>query len=235
MVSAGALGGGLSWPPGPDEYYLPAGPARPVMQGDVFDDVPFVKGRRGSKPTDAPSIAVDRRLVVVLGYPCDMYTAGKLVTVQTVAPVIDAEKAGIPVDWDGAFTMAPLPDLLGDGRMYAADLRVAANIDAFYLDVAHRKRCLSELGWAAFRQRLGLASTRLLNHLTDLVAVGTEVWHEMAMWQRWNETGRTVEAFQTWLDGREANLGGFSRRSALSRGMHDVVRASLETELQPGR
>lgn len=235
MVTAGTLGGGLSWPPVPDEYYLPAGPARPVMQGDVFDDVPFIKGRRASKSTDGPNIAVDRRLVVVLGYPCDMYTAGKLVTVQTVAPVIDAEKVGIPVDWDGAFTMAPLPDLLGDGRMYAADLRVAANIDAFYLDVAHRKRCLSELGWAAFRQRLGLASTRLLNHLTDLVAVGTEVWHEMAMWQRWNETGRTAEAFQTWLDGREANLGGFSRRSALSRGMHDVVRASLETELQPGR
>jgi hypothetical protein len=235
MVSVGTLGGGLSWPPVPDEYYLPAGPARPVMQGDVFDDVPFIKGRRASKPTDDPNIAVERRLVVVLGYPCDIYSGGKFVKVQTVAPVIEAEKAGIPADWDGAFTVAPLPDLLGDGRMYAADLRVAANIDALYLDVSSRKRCLSELGWAAFRQRLGLASTRLLNHLTDLVAVGTEVWHEMAMWQRWNEAGRPAEGFQTWLDGREANLGGFSRRSALGRGMHDVVRASLETELQPGR
>ncbi len=234
MVSAGTLGGSLSWPPVPDEYYLPAGPARPVMQGDVFDNVPFIKGRRASKPTDDPNIAVDRRLVVVLGYPCDIYSAGRLAKVQTVAPVIDADKAGIPSDWDGAFTVAPLPDLLGDGRMYAADLRVAANIDAFYLEVANRKRCLSELGWAAFRQRLGLAHTRLINHLSDLVAVGSDVWHEMAMWQRWNERGRPADRFQAWLDGREANLGGFSRRAALGRGMHDVVRASLEVELQPG-
>lgn len=235
MTVLGMLGDALSWPPAPDEYYLPAGAARPVMQGDVFDAVPFIKGRRASKPTDDPNIAVDWRLVAVLGYPCDIYSGGRLVKVQTVAPVVDAEKAGIPADWDGAFTVAPLPDLLGDGRMYAADLRVAANIDACYLDLAHRKRCLSELGWAAFRQRLGLASTRLLNHLSDLVAVGTEVWHEMAMWQRWNESGRTPELFPKWLDGRESNLGGFSRRSALGRGMHDVVRASLETELQSGR
>jgi len=233
MVDAGTLlGDGLSWPPEPDEYYLPAGPARPVMQGDVFGDVPFIKGRRASKPTDDPNIAVERRNVVVLGYPCDIYAQGKLVRVQTVAPVVQASKAGIPADWDGAFTMAPLPDLLGDGTMWAADLRVAANIDASYLDVANRKRCLSQLGWAAFRQRLGLAGTRLLNHLTDLVAVGQDVWHEMELWQRWNETGRSSAAFQSWLDGREANLGGFTRRHALGRGMYDVVRASLETELR---
>jgi hypothetical protein len=90
---------------------------------------------------------------------------------------------------------------------------------------------MSELGGAAFRQRLGLAGTRLLNHLSDLLAVGAEVWQEMAMWQRWNETGRAAEQFQVWLDGREADLGGFTRRSALARGMYDVVRASLEAEL----
>ncbi len=201
------------------------------MQGDVFDDVPFIKGKRGNQLSDPPNVLTERRPVAVLGYPCDIYANGKLVKVQLVAPVIEAEKAGIPADWDGAFTVAPLPDLYGDGKMWAVDLRVAANIDAFYLEPANRVRCLSELGWAAFRQRVGLASTRLVNHLSDLRAVGTEVWHEMAMWQRWNETERPAEGFQAWLDGREANLGGFSRRAALSRGMHDVVRASLETEL----
>lgn len=230
-MDAATLGSGLSWPPEPDEYYLPAGPARPVMQGDVFKDVPFLKGRRGSKLTDDPNVVIERRPVAVLGHPCDMYAHGKLVKVQLVAPVVDAEKAGTPADWDGAFTVGPLPDLYGDGRMWAADLRVAANIDAFYLDTANRVRCLSELGWAAFRQRVGLASTRLLNHLSDLVAVGSEVWHEMEMWQRWNETERPSADFQVWLDGKEMNLGGFSRRAALSRGMHDVVRASLEREL----
>lgn len=231
MVDAATLTGGLNWPPLPEEHFLPAGPARPVMQGDVFADVPFAKAKRGSKITDDPHVSFDRRLVAVLGYPCDIYVDGRLAKVQTIAPVVDAQRAGIPDNWDGAFTVAPLPDLLGDGRMYAVDLRVTANIDAFYLDVTNRQRCLSELGWAAFRQRLGLTSTRLLNHLSDLIAVGTEVWQEMTLWQRWTEAGRDRNQFQAWLDGREANLGGFSRRAALGRGMHDVVRASLETEL----
>lgn len=227
-----AFAGGLSWPLSPDEYYLPAGPARPVMQGDVFDDVPFTKARRGSKVGDPPNVISARRMVAVLGYPCDIYSAGQLVKVQCVAPVVNAAKVGIPPNWDGAFTMAPLPDLLGDGQMYAVDLRACSNIDSFYLNPQSRKRCLSELGWAAFRQRLGLASTRLLNHIDDLAAVGAELWQEMALWQRWNETGRSPAAFQHWLDQSEANLGGFSRRAVLGRGMYTAVNSSLDAEFR---
>jgi hypothetical protein len=231
MAYAVSTNGGLGWPPTAEEYFLPAGLARPVMQGDIFTDVPFVKAKRGSKISDDPNVSAERRTVAVVGYPCDIYVDGKLARVQTVVPVISTEKIGIPFDWDGAFTLAPLPDLYGDDLMYAADLRVFANIDSFYLRAENRVRCLSELGWAASRQRLGLSSTRLLNHLSDLVAVGAEVWQEMGLWQRWNETGREPASFQGWLDGREANLGGFSRRAALSRGMYDVVRASLEAEV----
>lgn len=223
---------GLDWPPQADEYFLPAGQHRPVMQGDVFDRVPFVKGARGNSLSDPPNMSAKPGLVVVLGYPCDSYLNGRLAKVQLVAPVRSAERLGIPENWDGAFTFAPLPDLLGDGQMYAADLRVAANIDAFYLDRHSRVRSCSELGWAAFRQRIGLASTRLLNHLDDLVSVGREVWDEMELWQRWNESGADDRQFQAWLDAREANLGGFTRRAALSRGMTDVIRASLEKELR---
>ncbi len=226
----------LTWPLVPDEFYLPtprASPARPVMQGDIFDDVPFVKAKRGNKISDPPNVIHERRLVVLLGYPCDIYLPdGRLTRVQSVAPVIDATKAGIPKDWDGAFTFAPLPELLGDKRMFAADLRVSANIDAHYINTSNRKRCLSEMGWAAFRQRLGLAQTRLINHLADLKAVGVPVWHEMELWSRWNETGRQSQDFQIWLNSREANLGGFTRRAALERGMYEVVAASLENELR---
>lgn len=223
---------GLSWPPLADEYYLPSGPHRPVMQGDVFDRVPFVKGARGNTLVDPPNMSAKLGLVAVLGYPCDMYSQGRLTKVQLVAPVRLADKLGIPENWDGAFTFAPLPDLLGDGQMYAADLRTAANIDAFYLDPAARVRSCSELGWAAFRQRIGLAGVRLLNHLDDLVSVGREVWDEMELWQRWNDTGARPADFQIWLDAPESNLGGFARRAALARGMTDVVRASLEKELR---
>jgi hypothetical protein len=224
---------GLSWPLRPEEYYLDGGVHRPVMQGDIFEDVPFAKNKRASKFEDLPNTSYDRRAVAVLGYPCDIYNPdGRLARVQVVAPVIDAERAGIPPDWDGAFTVAPLPDLYGDARMFAVDLRVATNIDAFYLEPAKRVRCLSELGWAAFRQRLGLASTRLVNHLNDLMAVGADIWLEMELWQRWNEAGAQPNDFQAWLDRRDANLGGFTRRALLYRGMRSDVLAALEGELR---
>lgn len=225
--------GGMAWPLDPAEYYLPAGVHRPVMQGDVFTHVPFVKASRGNKLTDAPNVSSERRTVAVLGYPCDIYNENtwKLGRVQTVALVVNAKKVGIPEHWDGAFPFAPMPDLLGDGEMYAVDLRAGANIDSFYLDVSNRVRCLSEMGWASFRQRVGLAGTRLLNHLSDLAAVGRALWQEMELWTRWNQTGRSAPDFQRWLDEREADLGGFTRRAALSRGMYDIVSSSLERSI----
>lgn len=88
------------------------------------------------------------------------------------------------------------------------------------------------MGWASFRQRLGLASTRLLNHLSDLTTVGGALWREMELWTRWNETGRSAPDFQGWLDEREGDLSGFTRRKILCSGMHDIVRASLEEALR---
>jgi hypothetical protein len=222
----------LAWPPSAEDYYINADASRPVTQGDVFDDVPFAKNKRASKVTDDPNTSYERRPCIVLGYTCDLYTdAGTLAKVQVVAPVIEAAKVGIPDDWDGAFNFAPLPDLRGDGVMHAADLRAASNIDAFYLDRTKRVRCLSELGWAAFRQRLGLSHARVLNHLDDLVAVGEDVWREIALWERWNREGRKSEAFQTWLDQHHAGLGGFPLRALLYRGMVNEVSAALEAEL----
>ncbi|MHB8452446.1 MAG: hypothetical protein ACYDAQ_18635 [Mycobacteriales bacterium] len=61
--------------------------------------------------------------------------------------------------------------------------------------------------------------------------VGTEIWREMDMWQRWSESGRKAAEFQRWLDGCEANLGGFARRAALGRSKFEVVRESLERHL----
>lgn len=225
---------GLLWPLNPDDYYLPADRHRPVMQGDVFTDVPFVKAKRANKLTDSPAMSSEPRTVAVLGYTCDIYNCDtwRLGKVQTIALIVNAEKAGIPEHWDGAFQFAPLPDLFGDGVMHAVDLRATANIDAFYLDVSRRQRCLSELGWATFRQRLGLASTRLLNHLSDLTAVGSSLWQEMDLWTRWNQSGRAAPDFQRWLDEREADLGGFTRRAALNRGMQKTVSESLSNALQ---
>lgn len=220
-----------SWPPSAAEYYLPLAEYRPLFQGDVFDDVPLVKAKSSGDPTRDPTIVVERRKVALLGYPCDLYTGGRLVKVQTVAPVTMAEKVGIPPDWDGAFTFAPLPDLLGDGVPYAVDLRTAANIDSSYLLPGRRLRSLSEIGWAVFRQRMALCDTRAVVSLTALAAIGASTWAELEMWQRWNEAGRKTTDFHEWLDGREPALSGFVRRNILERGMVDQLRAALEREL----
>lgn len=221
---------GLAWPPQPEVYYLDADEYRPVTQGDVFADVPFTKARRASKITDDPNTTHERRLVAVMGYTCDLYNeqTGVLGKVQVVAPVIEATTAGIPDNWAGAFNFVPLPDLLGDGKMYAADLRVTSNVDAFYLLPKKRVRCLSEIGWAAFRQRIALSSTRTIHHLDDLCSAGEDVWREIHLWERWNRSGGAPAAFQRWLDEPQGKLGGFTRRHLLYRGMLGEVLADLE-------
>ncbi len=220
-----------AWPPGPGEYYLPTSRDRPLFQGDVFDDVPFVKAKSAGNLEKNPNLVVERRRVALLGYPCDIYFGGRLVKVQTVAPVTQAERAGIPANWDGAFTFAPLPDLLGDRAMYAVDLRVAANIDVSYLRAAKRLRSLSEFGWAILRQRMALCDTRALVSTSALTKIGASTWAELELWQRWNEVRHTPEEFQVWFDQPDATLGGFVRRTLVERGMVDQVRAALEKEL----
>lgn len=217
-----------TWPPTAGEYYLKASSARPVFQGDVFRDVPLVKAKNGGSAARDPNVSVERRMVAVLQYPCDIYTASKLVSAQTIAPVVEAAKVGIPPDWDGAYEYAPLPDLMGDGVAYAVNLRAVANIDASYLRMSERIRCLSQLGWAVFRQRKALCDTRALISLDDLVGIGASTWREVSLWQRWNEAGLPANEFQPWLDEREAAAGGFERRKLLVQRMEGLLRDRLE-------
>lgn len=50
-----------SWPPSPEDLYLDGAQGRPLFQGDVFDDVPFVKARSALNPARDPNLVVDRR------------------------------------------------------------------------------------------------------------------------------------------------------------------------------
>jgi hypothetical protein len=63
----------VSWPPTAGEFYLELGDRdRPPFQGDVYDKVPFVKVKRGSKLDDEPSLVVERRPVAAFSHSCDM-------------------------------------------------------------------------------------------------------------------------------------------------------------------
>jgi hypothetical protein len=219
-----------TWPPPASELYLPASKYRPTFQGDVFQDIPFVKAKASGSPEKDPNITVDRRLVAILGYPCDMYQNGKLVRVQMVAPVTEATKAGVPADWAGALGYSPLPDLLGDGVLYGVDLRAAANIDASYLTRDRRVRSLSRSGWAIFRQRMVLCATRSLVSQNVFDAIGAGLWYELELWTRWCELGGAEPTFQAWLDESVVAFGGFTRRSRLEQGQYELIRADLEND-----
>ena len=218
------------WPPSADDLYLTTSVNRPAFQGDVFQDIPFVKAKASGNPAKDPNVAVDRRLVAILGYPCDMYQNGKLVKVQIVAPVTEATKAGVPANWAGALGYSPLPDLLGDGVMYGVDLRGAANIDASYLTRDRRVHSLSRFGWAIFRQRIVLCATRSMISLNAFDAIGNSLWHELELWTRWCELGGDEASFQSWLDESVTALGGFSRRNRLEHGQYELVREDLEND-----
>jgi hypothetical protein len=221
----------MPWPPSRDEFFLVNNQHRPLFQGDVFGNVPFTKARFNNKPEDDPNVAVERRMVVVIGYPCDLYMNGQPVKVQSVAPVVEATKVGIPPDWSGAYTYAPLPDLLGDGKPYAAALSAVSNIDARYLVRSGRVASLSRLGWATFRQRLVLCSSRSVLLIEDLDAGGAATWEELELWTRWCETGLPEKDFTAWLEDRPVTLGGFSRRQALEQGMGVQISGLLAKHL----
>ena len=222
-----AASGASDWPPSPADLYIPRDPIRPVFQGDIFDDVPFVKARSAGRVDLDPNVAIERRMIAVIGYPCDVYDGGRLVKVQAIAPVVDAAKRGIPTSWDGAFNLFPLPDLRGDGHMYAVDFRATSNVDASYLARENRLVSLSQTGWGLFRLRLVLSLTRVVVSASVWDTTGQALWKEFDLWTQWCTAGANEETFQTWLDEPCAHLGGFTRRSLLHRGQHDQVERDL--------
>lgn len=223
----------MSWPPTAQEFYRPPDPDRPLFQGDVFEDVPFVKARLNNRPDDAPNVVVERRAIILLGYPCDLYTAeGLPAKVQAVAAVTPAGRLGIPDDWSGAYNYAPLPGLI-NGQDHAVALQAPGNIDARYLTRDRRIACLSEMGWAVLRHRIMLCAARTVVLVEELMQAGRPLWAEVEMWHRWTGAGRPEADFVPWFATSSAAAGGFSPRDVLHR--HGNVRQAnglLDRELE---
>jgi hypothetical protein len=201
-------------------------PARPIFQGDIFEGVPHVKIQAGDRPEADPKFLVERRLVMALTYPCEMYTQGALARVQSIAVVREGEKLRVPTDWRGAFSVCPLPDPFGDGRLWTVDFRATGTVDRSYLLPEKRRACLSELGWAYLRQRLATYHTRVAIHLDDLQRTGEATWTEMELWEQWNTLGLPSDQYQPWLDAFNPGIG-FTHRQALERGMRRLVGSAL--------
>lgn len=222
-----------SWPPTANELYVRDAPSfRPLMQGDIFEDVPFDKVRSGGSPSTAPNITTERRTVCLIGYPCDIYNeVGSLAKVQSIAIVRDAMGEKVPETLAGCYTLAPYPDLQSDGKMWAADFRAVSNIDRQYLVPANRTATLTEDGWAYFRHRYILAISRLLVKPETCRERGRDMWLEIELWEEWAES-QSSSTFQPWFTAASSELGGFSPKDVLAKGDVDDVRQLLRAQLQ---
>jgi hypothetical protein len=210
------------WPPSVQEYYLLPDFARPLFQGDVFEDVPFVKARAGNSPDSEPHLSLERRLVCTLLYPCDMYTPdGLLARVQAVAVVREQSKGdNLPPNWKGAFNLFPYPSLGTYGRMYVADFRTTANVDRSYLRPEKRIASLSLLAWSFFRQRIALNYTRSEIDLGRLIENGRETWKELELWQEWSRRLEATDGFQIWYNTPSPELEDLTPRAMVNEQGH---------------
>lgn len=225
----------MSWPPSAEEFYLGDPGPRAIFQGDIYEDVPFTKAGAGNSIEAPPSLSASRRRhVAVLLHPC--YIVGSdgatPVKAQPVAAVYEARSVGlaVPDDWEGVYGVCPLPDLAGDDEMWVADFRMITVVDRSYLREDRRLRCLSELGWAVFRQRYVTASTRGELAIEDLLEVGRVTWIESEMECAWRRAGRDLRDFRLWLDEEQSWAHTATRRDYLDRDP-EIVWSSLRSEL----
>jgi hypothetical protein len=217
----------MTWPLGRHEFFVEPDPRRPLFQGDVFRDVPIVKPKSGDRPPhDDPKTSVERRPVILVGYPCDMYNGSDLLRVQSVAVVREASKLHVPPDWGGSYSTCPLPDPFSDGLLWAADLPTTTFVDRAYLAPENRIVALSERGWVYLRQRLALYYTRTLIDAADLGAIGRATWQEEGLWEQWIVRGLDPRAFHAWLGEHDPGLGS-TRRRALEDGRVEVLRERI--------
>jgi hypothetical protein len=221
-------------------YLHDHGFARAIFQGDIYRDVPFTKASAGDNPpeTDPKLNASKRRHVATLLHPCVIVDRDNVtpINAQAVVAVYDAAKNGLRIrdDWEEVpFDVCPLPDLNGDGKMWVADFRMITTVHRSYVPPANRVRCLSELGWAVFRQRYIRSVTRGEFPIERLMGIGRAAWVESVMETHWVRTldEDARRAFHEWLDASDGRGLYPSRRRAIYAGDEETVWDELREEV----
>lgn len=140
----------------PDELYDERGSVdlcRPLLQGDVFDDV-LLPG------FDEPM------LVQVVNHPCAMRKGPELLPRITVAPVRPHQRVR-GNGWNGNFTVMPLPELVA-GDHFATHFADVTAAPVELLDVRKRVASLQDRGIYVLQQRLVKHYTRIDASISDL-------------------------------------------------------------------
>lgn len=205
----------------PDAPYLyrednpPAGPGRPLSQGDVFADIPLVGPAQQNPRQPGSWVAPKPRtgpkaLGLFVTHPCASRsrTTYALSPFVSIAPVVKCPKNWGP-PWTGWYECFPLPKLRG-GENYVAKLSEVCPVPTAALD-ARRIASLSGDGLEALFHRLAMNALRFPETPSHYKMEAARLTNEINLWERWTVARGTEKGFQEWLD---EPFGGQAREDA---------------------
>ena len=172
--------------------------ARPLLQGDVFDEVVL------------PGFGDEPRKVQIVAHPCSMRTGASLTPRITVAPV-EPHRQITGKGWDGNPRLMPLAELTADGHFATKFVDVTA-CPSELLTRDRRIATLSNQGIYVLQQRLIMHYTRTEMGLEVLRSQSAPVLTEAELLWDWLEQVLTepeidnddlldaeAEVFETWM------------------------------------
>lgn len=221
----------LALPPEPKYLWIERGvvpPARPILQGDVFRNLP----ERANAGLD-----------LLVTHPCSMRRGARLRPRQTVVEIESIRPPDSVSDWKVThYDFAPLmgiEEYVGGGGVAAADFRRIRSVDSGELTRERRVAAMSSDGIYMLQQRFAHYLSRAVIDLPTLVDVSEAVLVEVELQEQWveahsegNESETAIAAleasFQDLLDadGRRlrAALDDRSSRPSASREIRQRIR-----------
>lgn len=204
--------------------------ARPLLQGDVFDDVVL------------PGFGEDPKKVQIVAHPCAMRTGAALTPRITVAPV-EPHQLVTGTGWQGNPRVMPLADLL-EGEHFATKFVDVTACPAEFLTRDRRIATLSHQGIYVLQQRLIKHYTRTEMALEVLRSVSAPILTEAELLWDWLERVLTEEeigddealdagadAFEEWM-----RLGSPSPQQRLHTEIHHAdVRREAQRAAEQAR
>jgi hypothetical protein len=171
----------LDGPDTADELYLArfdqVGPYRPVMTGDIFQEVTI------------PGVGLDHEAAMVISHPCNMRAGARLRDRIQMIPIVNYQDVPLQ-QWTtgGHARVYPLKDLeLLDGDACAARFDETGMVASGELSPEKRVLCLTERGVLLLLQRQIYAQSRAVIALATLEAAVAHVLAEAELLEEWNE------------------------------------------------
>jgi len=219
----------LESPSSPDELYRYRGDevllARPVFQGDVFENV-AIPGF-----DDGPGLAI------VLTHACTMRGPGGMLKDRLLVGRVTVSDS--PKRWRGDFAFMPLPELTpGEGSAnWCVSLEDVGALRAGLLDVNRRIACLSDRGVVLLQQRQAHHFTRYVVETSVLYEQTGPALLEAELMEDWLDAHLRDVAERDWTAAHEAQTRAFDeyfaqyRQAAKEPSRWSSIRSAVRTEL----